>query len=149
MNPFSLMRKLLLGATLVVLTASCDPSRFFGAEGCTLIGCDSGVSVRLSSQPVGAIKIEVFEGPPTSNIVAYVYECVANCLKEVKFRGFTPDHPYVRITYGGVTQVTDVPSVTYTISRPNGPKCGPECKQGTVDVPLPSAVAALREDVGD
>lgn len=150
MRPMALTRKVLLAATLVVLMGSCGQDGIFGRgnQVCTLIGCDSGVTVRLASQPAGAIKIEVFYQGPGSSEPAFVYDCAENCLQQVTFRGFTPDHPYVRITYGGLTRGTAVSNVSYTVSRPNGEDCEPECKQGTIDLPLPSP-ASLREARSD
>ena len=76
-------------------------------DSCTLIGCNSGLTVHLNAKPTGAYKVEVVS------------------------------HPFVRITTSTGTKTVEITTVNYVTSRPNGPDCDPECRQATVNVDIP------------
>ena len=105
---------------------------------CTLIGCNSGLTVHLNTKPAGTYKVEVF--PLSLNQQpSYVYECstVSNCQQDIFFAGLIVSHPFVRVTTSTGTKTVEILSVNYVTSRPNGPGCDPECKQATVNVDIP------------
>ena len=105
---------------------------------CTLIGCNSGLTVHLNAKPAGTYKVEVFALSPNQQPV-YVYECsnAASCQQDIFFASLIADHPFVRVTTSTGTKTTEVVTVNYVTSRPNGPGCDPECRQATVNVDIP------------
>ena len=121
-----------LGAACVALLAGCTGI----LDGtCTLIGCSSGLTVSLAQAPAGAYRIEVFSSP---NGPHYVYDCAnaAQCGTTTMFTDYTPESVTIRVTTSaGTREQTAQP--TYNVGRPNGPNCGPECKQAQVTVALP------------
>jgi len=120
-----------LATACVALLAGCN-----GISGaCTLIGCDSGLIVALSQTPTSAYKIEVFSSPEGPH---YVFDCAnpAQCGSEAMFNNYLPQSVTIRVTTtAGTREQTAQPA--YSTSRPNGPNCGPECKQARVTVALP------------
>ncbi len=107
-------------------------------DSCTLIGCNSGLTVHLSAKPTGAYKVEVFAVSPNQQ-PAYVYECstASNCQQDIFFAGLIVSHPFVRITTSTGTKTVEIATMNYVTSRPNGPGCDPECRQATVNVDIP------------
>jgi hypothetical protein len=117
-------------AAAAVLLAGCTTI----SDACTLIFCESGLTVQLAQAPVGAYRIEVFT---PSGGTHHVFDCAdpAQC-GEARFVDYMPPSVTIRVTTSaGTREQTTQP--TYNTSRPNGPGCGPECKQATVTVPLP------------
>lgn len=100
---------------------------------CTLIGCDSGVRIELAqSLPEGAtVRLE----PDGPGGVAVSFHCTAAspCESPLFARDFTPESLTVRIQGGGI-DYSESFTPTYTISRPNGPNCPPECRNATIVV---------------
>jgi hypothetical protein len=101
---------------------------------CTLIGCESGLLVQLAQTPTGPYRIEVFSfaGGPH-----YVFECAnpGSC-EPARFTDYTPASVTIRVTTSaGTREETAQPA--YAESQPNGPNCGPTCRQATVTVALP------------
>jgi hypothetical protein len=102
---------------------------------CTLIGCNSGLTVSLAQAPVGGYTIEVFAqaGGPH-----FTFECAsaAQCGTAAEFKDFTPDQATIRVTTAAGTREQTV-QPTYSQNQPNGPSCGPTCRQASVTVALP------------
>jgi len=105
---------------------------------CTLIGCVSGLTVHLSSRPAGTYRVEVFAESPGQQ-PAYMYECtvVANCAQDILFQDLIADRPIVRVTTTTGSRTTELPQVNYTVTYPNGERCGPTCRHATVTVEVP------------
>ena len=121
----------LLAAPLVVLLGC---SLVDSPQVCTLIGCESGLTVTLETLPPGAFKIEVY-GLSADVQPAYVYECsVAPCSQTVFFPGLILERGSVRVTSSAGSKLTGI-RPTYRTYRPNGPNCPPDCRQATVTVP--------------
>jgi len=120
-----------LSAACVALLAGCNGI----STACTLIGCNSGLLVRLAGTPTGPYRIEVFSHPDAPR---YVFDCAnpATC-GDARFVDYTPASVTVRVTTAAGTREETV-QPAYSTSRPNGPNCEPTCTQGTVTVPLPS-----------
>ena len=100
---------------------------------CTLIGCQSGLTVALTSQPAVPYRVEAYtigDGP------RFVRECPGTAACPIFFQDFTPGHVFLDVVVGSAT-ATHERNVTYTVSRPNGPGCDPECRQATVTVSPP------------
>jgi hypothetical protein len=102
---------------------------------CTLIGCNSGLIVALAQAPTSAYRIEVFSTPDGPH---YVFDCPnpAQCVPEAMFDDYMPASVTIRVTTSaGTREQTAQPA--YSVSRPNGPNCEPECRQARVTVALP------------
>ena len=132
-------RHLVLGGLLAV-AAACG---IFGPRGdkvCTLIGCDSGLTVHLNTKPAGTYRVEVFARGPDQQ-PAYVYDCstAGICQQDIFFSGLIVDHPFIRVTTTVGTKLVEITTVTYVSSYPNGPDCGPPCRNATVNVDIPTA----------
>lgn len=103
-------------------------------EVCTLIGCESGLSVELVGDVPEeyTISVEPADGGPSRTV-----ECgpESACGAAVFFADFTPDSVRVTVEADGTT--TSEPfKPSYELVRPNGPDCPPECRQATVVVEL-------------
>ncbi|HEU0012273.1 MAG TPA: hypothetical protein VFQ45_01245 [Longimicrobium sp.] len=97
---------------------------------CTEIGCATGLTVRLGAAPAGGYRVEAIVAGQEQR----VHECAAGTTCEVLFEDFAPQQVTVRVTGGGAArEETFTPS--YQVSYPNGPECGPECRNATVDFP--------------
>ncbi len=133
---FASPRRTITLLAVVVATAACDSP----TEVCTLVGCDSGLTVQLSGLPVGAFTVEVFPESPALDPPVYRYECTPGpqpCSTRVLFPGLYVEQPYVRVTSALGTVTHHEPDVTYQTSYPNGRQCGPECRSATVSVGIP------------
>lgn len=123
--------RLLLSSVLLTL-AACQ-----GITGaCTLIGCHSGLTVKLDGAPAGAFRVEAFVA---ENGPRQVLDCtgVAQCGTEVRFDNYTPESVTIRVTTAaGVTTQSFQPA--YSDYQPNGAECGPTCRTATVTASLPS-----------
>jgi hypothetical protein len=127
-----LSRRLL--APYLALVAGC--SLVDGPETvCTLIGCESGLHVRLETLPAGPVKIEVF-GQSGDAAPAYTYDCTRSaCDQTVFFPGMILEQGSVRVTSSAGIRSTAIRPF-YNSHRPNGPNCPPDCRQATVTVPI-------------
>lgn len=104
---------------------------------CTLIGCESGLVVLLERRPEGAFRVELWHsGSPGEP--RYVRECtpVAPCGDRIFFSGYTGTQAQVTVTTATDTVTTAV-RPEYETTRPNGPRCEPECRLATVQVQAP------------
>jgi hypothetical protein len=112
----------------------------FDGMDCTTAGCAGGITVRLPAMPAAPFKVELLIEQNPGASVAYTYECtdVAFCGREVRFSDIFPTHVIVRVTTTAGVRTTAILPVTYELSYPNGRECGPECKNGIVDAPLPT-----------
>lgn len=100
---------------------------------CTLIGCDDGLSVQFSRPPVGAFRVEatVLNDP----VVAAI-DCADAATCMVRFPDLVAEHVTLRLITSEGT-VTQQFQPRYEDVRPNGPRCGPACRQATVTLQLP------------
>lgn len=122
-------------AGLLLAAPGCEPPTL----ACTQIGCSSGLIVHLGALPVGAFRVEVFANAPGQQPV-YAYECdpgADQCTKDVFFPGLIVDHPFVRVTTGLGTVTREILDIRYGSHRPNGPRCGPECRTAELSVAIP------------
>jgi hypothetical protein len=129
-NPERLGR-LLSAAVLSSIACSSAPTV------CTLIGCESGITVDLASLPSGPFRVDI--KPRGASDVAYVFECdtAARCRQDIFFAGLISDYLIVTVHVGAATRDTEVVQVQYASHRPNGPNCGPDCRTATVTAQVP------------
>ena len=116
-----------LALVVALAVAGCQSSTV-----CTLIGCLNGLWVEIQNAPAGPITVQASEG--TSGSV-HTEACpgTSGCTNKLFFREFSPNQVRLTITTtGGTREQVAVP--TYETSQPNGPKCGPTCRSGTVRI---------------
>ena len=132
---FRWLRPLLVVSTLAAL-AGCN---FTGLHACTLIGCQNGLTVRLSATPAAPFRVELRVTSSTSQPV-YVYDCsnVERCAQGVFFPDFSGEQAFVSVVTDAGTRTTEITRIQYRVSRPNGPNCPPECRQATVTADVPA-----------
>lgn len=128
-----LARHLLLLLPLsLLLCAACTPES--EATACTLIGCESGVTVQLATLPSAPFAVELTPagGPST------IKECVTAeaCGSELFFSGVSADSVTVTVRSAAGESTTRA-KAEYAVSRPNGPQCDPECRQARVKATVP------------
>jgi hypothetical protein len=94
---------------------------------CTLVGCFDGLTVAVASAPATPFRIEAFVlgGGPRYGQTCSGTPC------SVFFPDFTPERVSIERIAGADTVRREF-NPTYTLSRPNGPNCSPECRQATV-----------------
>ena len=110
-----------------------------GERACTLIGCESGLTVHLATLPAAPFRVEVAPRAGVGQPV-YVYECAtsAACGPNLFFPGFIAEQVVVTVRVGAAARTTTISQVTYERFRPNGPDCPPECLQSTVTAEVPA-----------
>ena len=103
---------------------------------CTAAGCNSGIMVQVTPLPTGPFRVEV---SPLGSLVSFVRECEdpAACAK-IFFPNFTPGEVSVRVTTASDTLVLELVQLEYREVRPNGPSCGPVCRNADLDITLPN-----------
>ena len=126
------MKRLFRGGILSVLATlgGCDSDTV--SQGCTLIGCASGIEVVLEQPPAVPYRVEAYV---SSQMPRYVYRCDSgSCLPRIFFEEFTPFRVFVEVISGTGTQVYEV-IPRYSESRPNGPQCDPLCRNAVIRLP--------------
>jgi hypothetical protein len=104
---------------------------------CTLIGCESGVTVQLSALPSQPFRVEL---RASGGDVAYVFDCTADssrCRQDIFFPGLIAERLFVTVRVGTASRVTEIAQVTYARRRPNGPSCPPDCATANVTAAIP------------
>lgn len=102
---------------------------------CTMIGCDSGVTVQLASLPAVPFSVELTAFPGGQSTLK---QCTAEgaCSATLFFEGVSADSVSIKVTTGAGESVTGA-KPAYTVTRPNGPQCDPECRQASVNATVP------------
>jgi hypothetical protein len=112
-----------------VLLAAC--SNGAGLKTCTLIGCNDGLNVTVTSALQQDYSVTVKSG--TETLRTFTCQAGQPCFTFIDNQ--TPASVTVQIaTNAGTVSRSYTPQ--YTTSRPNGPGCDPECRQATVTVNL-------------
>lgn len=133
-----MLRRLIIAVPLFAFGApACDSVTGV----CTLMGCDSGLFVRLNAVPTEAFSVEVFARAPDES-PGYRYECTPGplgCQHPIFFSGFIADRAYIRVTTTDGSILHDVRPLRYESFRPNGPRCEPLCQtaEASVSIPVP------------
>jgi len=118
---------------MVLFAAACTSNKNPEPEMrvCTLIGCESGLNVVVNSSLQQDFTVTVSSGGQ----VLQTFTCTAgqNCAAFVSNQ--TPTQVKVQVaTPMGPVAKDFTPE--YKVTRPNGPDCPPDCKQGTVTVTI-------------
>ena len=124
---------LVLVAAPAALVGSCGGGITSG-KACTLIGCDDALTVVLDG--AGAANVMRVEATAPGD-TARVWNCTTATpctgATGVWFRSYAPATVVIRlVTDTGSTSYPFTPQ--YTVSQPNGPGCGPECKSATLHI---------------
>ena len=117
-----------LSLIAVAITVACDA----GID-CTLIGCDSGLTVVIDNPPPGPITIQATAADEPGAVRTGSCPGTSGCINTVFLAAFTPGRVQLMVTTSAGTRQQDV-TPSYVTSRPNGPKCGPTCRNATVHV---------------
>jgi len=123
------------------LIAECDTLGI--ARVCTEIGCRSGLQVNFNAPAASVVRVEIRVNGPGSQPVV-VYECGTTslgCSNGAFFPDFSAAAASITVVTASGSQTTSMP-IEYTLTRPNGPDCPPECSNATVVVGVPSEASA-------
>lgn len=130
----------LLIASASLAALCCAPKRQEpkAAVVCTLIGCSSGVIVHLATMPMTTFRVELIPRGGTYG-TAYAFDCrqAGGCPQDIMFPDIITESARVTVTTPRGSRETEIPSVVYTSLQPNGPRCGPECRQAKVTAQIP------------
>jgi hypothetical protein len=139
-------RRLIVAAGLVFSSVACDWS-----HSCTDIGCASGltVNVRPASGTWADGDYELSAGAEQCTFsiprdVPSVGSGTLDCYRrtsggvgpsglQLTFEG-TPETLAVVLTRDGTAILDETSTPSYAESQPNGPDCGPHCRQGSLDL---------------
>ncbi|MDB4888985.1 MAG: hypothetical protein JWL61_840 [Gemmatimonadetes bacterium] len=101
---------------------------------CTLIGCDSGLTIQFATVPTAPIHIDATSADGGNR----TYDCEKNtgCGIPTILKDYVPQNVTLTVTYQGRTTTTTV-RPSYNESTPNGSGCGPACRSATIPLSLP------------
>lgn len=129
MVPRGTTRAFLTVAVTAALAGCADST----APVCTLIGCESGVRIELAEPLTEGATVTLEPDEPGGVAVSFQCTAASPCESPLFARDFTPESLTVRIQGGGI-DYSESFTPTYTVSRPNGPRCPPECRIATIVV---------------
>ncbi len=130
----------LIALLSLAMLAACSGGSLFGSgpKMCTLIGCLNGVQVQLAQPVVGAYRVELFANATDPQPLRTVDCAGSNCGAYIVFGNISLTSAVVRVTSSRGVRTTQFASIVYTSTpNPNGPDCGPPCKQATVTADVP------------
>jgi hypothetical protein len=117
-------------AVALVTSASSDCAGVFGVD-CTLIGCADGLGVLIEGELSGPATVRVTAGEEERT-----FSCVPTHPCVGFFEGWAPAQVEIEVVREEGTFTTQA-TPEYQLLYPNGRRCGPECRQGSVEVALP------------
>ena len=100
--------------------------------GCTLVGCESGLSVRLSPRPSTPYRAELLLEDGTRR----VWRCDTNNCGDPFFSDYLKSKAIFDVIVGADTTRAERTQIRYDKSQPNGAKCDPTCYRSEVAVSL-------------
>ena len=123
------MRSLATSIALSLGLAACGGDE--ANEPCTLIACVNRLSITFSNPPSEPFRVEaVAVGDPTLHRV----DCPGGSCASITFANFQPDRVTISVITASATTTYDK-TPAYGVSFPNGPRCGPACRDGSTTVP--------------
>lgn len=127
------MLKRLMSLTVLSLLLGCSTAD----KACTLIGCNDGLSVTFKGSPPENFTLRLkADGQADINVTCPGGSTQFTCLPDrVMINNYTPTQVDVTYTAGDKT-LTRSFTPSYTSSEPNGPGCGPVCRQASVELDL-------------
>ncbi len=124
---FSLLAALV--GTVSAFGSSCGSST--GPRVCTLIGCESGLVVKIGGSLPDSVTVSV--SSPGSSQPWTVRCTTAECVQNIFFADFTPTSVHVEVHGPGVDIARDI-EPSYVLFQPNGAACPPTCRIATVQL---------------
>ncbi len=121
-----------LAALLAVpMLLGCDS--IFGLQDCTLIGCDTGVDVRLTGAVPPVFEISLTPAGQEAQVIECENAVAGWCVEGVFFQGVTASDAVLEVRWdeGGITRSV---RLEYDRFQPNGPRCGPICYLARLEV---------------
>jgi hypothetical protein len=109
----------------------CDA--LLGVQNCTLIGCDTGVTVLFSGAAPTAFEVTLTPAGEAPRVIACENVQAGGCGEAVFFEGVTATRADLEIEWDGGS-ISRALELEYDRFEPNGPGCGPTCFQARVDV---------------
>ena len=108
------------------------------AVACTLIGCSSGIVVHLPSRLTTTFRVQLTPANGSYG-TTYAYDCTRpnECLQDIMFPDIITESARVTVTTPAGSRETEIRHLVYTSTAPNGPRCGPECRQAKIDALVP------------
>ena len=103
---------------------------------CALVGCVSGLHVRLASVPTAPYRVEA---RASGGEATYVFECTdarGGCGYPF-FADFAPNVVYITISSGGRRTAAQELRPQFSTTYPNGERCGGACRNATVTATFP------------
>jgi len=120
-RPLWVLRQVSIGGLLLLgnATGGCG-------VGCTLIGCDSGLTVRLQPTPTVPYRVEVASGGTgTRN----VFRCdKPGACSDAIYPNFFPTRAVVEVITSTDTVRREFANIRYDKVQPNGGNCDPTCR---------------------
>ena len=131
----------LLVASALVACLGCTPKNQEEAKPavvCTALGCSSGVIVHLAPMPMTTFRVELVPSGGSYG-TRYAFDCerAEQCTPEIMFPEIITQSARVKVTTPSGSRETEFRNLVYTSRHPNGPRCGPECRQANVTPQLP------------
>ena len=124
----------------LITTLSCTPSSQepMIPVACTLIGCSSGVVVHLATPPTTTFRVQLTPRGGTYG-TTYAFDCprAGECPQDIMFPDIITESARVTVTTPRGSRETEIQHVVYSSAHPNGPRCGPECRQARVTAEIP------------
>jgi len=119
-----------LPLALLLLLAGC--TLLPDEQACTLIGCAFDLGVEIEGAPAGGFTLDVVVAGETVASAT----CSDGPCPFLSFDGVQAEEVTLRLTWrGGSHEETFRPQ--YRVFQPNGPRCGPVCRQATVRLRVP------------
>jgi hypothetical protein len=112
----------------LAVAAACDR-----AIDCTLIGCESGLTVVIDNAPPGPFTVQGTAAGAAGVVRTGGCPDTSGCTGTVFLPAFTPGRAQLTVTTSAGTRQHEV-TPAYATTRPNGPRCGPTCRNATVRV---------------
>lgn len=98
--------------------------------GCTLVGCESGLAVRVSPRPTAPYRVELILDDGTRR----VWRCDTTNCGDPFFADYLKSTVIVDFIIGSDTTRAERTQIRYEKSQPNGAKCDPTCYRGEVTI---------------
>jgi hypothetical protein len=120
-RPLAIIQQASIGVLILLGTAAGGCG-----VGCTLIACDSGLTVRVQPAPSVAYRVEVVSGGTgTRN----VFRCnTPGACSDAIFHAFFPARAVVEVITNADTVRREFANIRYDKVQPNGADCDPTCR---------------------
>ena len=116
-------------------------------RGCTLVGCDSALTVVLHPVPPTPFRVEVLGGPTSLRRMLVCEQPNSICGRgEAYFVNLVSKQAVIEVIVGTDTTRREFTNIAYTKSEPNGEDCDPTCFNAQVTFATTSSSAAPSEE---